>query len=94
MSRFKLGKVVQTRKVFVNSSEEDGVFAKEVEKAFVKFINADWGITSKEDKALNDEAILSDDERIVAKYPTCKGDIFIITEADRSATTILFCDEY
>ncbi len=94
MSRFKLGNVVQTRKVFINSSEEDSTFAKEVETAFKKYINADWGITCKEDKAMNDEAVSSGSDRILAKYPTCKGDIFIITEWDRSATTILFCDEY
>ena len=32
--------------------------------------------------------------RIFASYQTCKGDIWIITEADRSATTVLFPDEY
>lgn len=31
---------------------------------------------------------------VVIVYQTCKGDIWIITEADRSATTVLFPDEY
>ena len=42
---------------------------------------------------MNDEA-LEIGERIVAKYETCEGDIFIITEWDRSVTTILFTHEY
>lgn len=47
----------------------------------------------EEDKQMNDDA-LSTGNRIFAAYHTCKGKIYIITEWDRSATTILFADEY
>lgn len=43
-----------------------------------------------EDKKMNDSAVKNNDDRIVARY----NDIYIITEWDRSATTILFIDEY
>lgn len=53
----------------------------------------DWGNIGVDDWDLNNQALL-DGSRIFASYPTCKGDIWIITEADRSATTVLFPDEY
>lgn len=42
----------------------------------------------------SDAAVKNYNDRIVAKYKTSLGDIFIITECDRSYTTILFADEY
>ena len=54
----------------------------------------DWGDVSAEDKALNDQAIL-DGDRLLSAYRTTKGTkLWIITEADRSVTTILLPDEY
>lgn len=49
------------------------------------------------DKRANDDAVACGDARILASYkrpghPT--QNIWIITEADRSATTVLFPDEY
>jgi hypothetical protein len=58
----------------------------------------DWGDVSDEDKRLND-ADVSGGGRLLSCYklPGAKGDrarIWIITEADRSATTILCPEEY
>lgn len=61
---------------------------------------ADWGELDDEDKTANDRAAAGD-ERVLSCYaidpdqPT-SGDncVWIITEADRSATTILLPDEY
>ena len=88
----KLGQVVQTRRI-AEACEESEVFEKEIGKAFYRYVFCDWGDTCEEDKKLNDEAIEAG-ERIVAKYETSKGNVFIITEWDRSYTTILFADEY
>lgn len=46
------------------------------------------------DKELNDLAVKRGDDRIVAKYNNQHGDIYIITEWDRSVTTVLFTHEY
>ena len=47
-----------------------------------------------DDKQLNEEA-LSDGGRIHSTYKTLKGEsIWIITEADRSTTTLLLPDDY
>jgi len=54
----------------------------------------DWGEVCPEDGRLNDEAV-GDGGRILSAYRTAKGvRIWIITEADRSATTVLLPDEY
>ena len=62
----------------------------------------DWGLVSKDDAARNDAAV-KEDLRILSAYPLdpekpCEGfgsnTLWIITEADRSTTTVLLPDEY
>ena len=90
---FELGQTVQTRGIAA-ACEDNEAFTKEIYEAFNKFVLCNWGDTCPEDCALNDSAVKNNDDRIVAKYKTSKGNIFIITEWDRSYTTILFADEY
>ena len=90
---FDLGQTVMTRGV-ADLFNEDKAFKKFVKESFTKYCNADWGETCEEDKELNDQALKSGD-RILAVYKK-EGleTIWIITEWDRSATTILFPSEY
>ena len=53
----------------------------------------DWGEMDEEDKKANDEA-LEMGGRLFSAYESRLGKIWIITEWDRSATTVLFPDEY
>ena len=54
----------------------------------------DWGLLEDEDWALNDEA-LREGGRLFSAYGTSKGQrLWVITEADRSVTTILLPQEY
>ena len=56
--------------------------------------NGIWGEMDRHDKRAN-EAALRDGDRILSKYTTTKGiALYVITEADRSQTTILRTDEY
>lgn len=56
--------------------------------------SGDWGELDAEDKRAN-EAAIRDDERILSRYTTTQGvALYVITEHDRSQTTILRCDEY
>jgi hypothetical protein len=56
--------------------------------------DGDWGELDADDKRAN-EAALRDGERILSKYTTTQGiALYVITEADRSHTTILRSDEY
>ena len=73
--------------------QQNNQFRNEINEAISKFINKDWGITCIEDALLNDLALLTG-ERIVAVYLTSYGPVWIISEHDRHATTILFPSEY
>lgn len=53
----------------------------------------DWGDLSAADRQRNDDA-LDDDGRLLSYYKTVAGEVWIITEADRSATTVLLPEEY
>lgn len=89
---FQIGKTYMTR--LVNATvAEDRVFAQEIMMCLQRHSQCDWGDLSEADKQSNDEAIQTGD-RIFSAYETTQGRIWIITEADRSATTILFPDEY
>jgi len=90
---FNLGQTVQTRGI-AEACENNPGFTAEVYNAFYKYVSCDWGDTCEEDQAMNNEAVKNNDDRIVAKYETSKGNIFIITEWDRSYTTIMFANEY
>ena len=88
----KSKQIVVTRKVsdLMNSNEK---FSQEVENSMLRYLVNDWGDLCDEDKEYNDIA-LKEGERILASYQTSQGKIWIITEWDRSVTTILFPDEY
>ena len=90
MSKFPLGQIVATpgaMEAIENAGQEPGFFLS-------KHAQGDWGVIDKDDKQLNEDA-LSNGDRIHSAYRTLKGErIWIITEADRSTTTILLPDDY
>lgn len=53
----------------------------------------DWGDVDADDQRANDRAV-NGEERILSAYQLVSGRVWIITEADRSATTLLLPDEY
>jgi hypothetical protein len=53
----------------------------------------DWGEICDEDRELNDAA-LKDGSRLLSAYTVGKDKLWIITEADRSSTTLLLPSEY
>lgn len=92
MKVIKIGKLVATRGV-AYEMQNNSEFANFVQKSFYRHYLGDWGDICEEDKALNDEA-LECGERLFSAYENIDTKIWIITEGDRSATTILFPDEY
>lgn len=86
---FSLGQTV------ITSGAKAALPDADVNKAMGKYISGDWGLLCAEDKKMNDEAVISGEDRIVAKYRSSAGDDFyIITEWDRSVTTVLLVSEY
>ena len=92
MAGFKLGKLMMTRGVH-SKIKEDVDFAIGVLDAFERYQRCDWGDLSESDQAENEHA-LKEGERIFAVYNIGKEKVYIITEHDRSVTTILFPEEY
>lgn len=93
--KFEIGKLVSTRPVHERMDKDLG-FAVFIQESLNRYINCDWGNSSIEDALSNDEAVKNGEDRIFATYKQPKTDttIWIITEWDRSATTVLFPSDY
>ena len=85
--RFPYGRLVATRRVI---NELDGLT---ISRLLTRHLHCDWGDICDEDWKLNDHAV-KNGERLLSAYLVAGEKVFIITEWDRSVTTILFADEY
>lgn len=89
--KFRLGDVVAT--AGISNACKDSKFANGVRNALAKHCKGDWGVVSDSDKNLN-ELALDNGDRLLSAYMVEDQKVWIITEGDRSATTILFPSEY
>ncbi len=89
-AKFRLGQIAATPES-LEAMEESG----QTPAFFLeKHVSGDWGIVDEEDSAANNAA-LEDGSRLLSAYHTLKGrKIWIITESDRSVTTILLPENY
>ena len=66
----------------------------DIAAALRRHASCDWGEVDPDDRAANDDAVRSG-ERLLSVYLTASGTTFwVLTEADRSATTVLLPDDY
>jgi hypothetical protein len=86
-SRFPLGQLVVTR----NAAER--LTPAEIARGLDRHAAGDWGDLDPEDIAEN-ELSLRDGFRLLSAYGQGDRRFWIITEADRSATTVLLPDDY
>ncbi len=95
---FNTGQIVATRGVY-DLAFQNPDFAQFIQKSLNRHVKGDWGDVDAEDKETNDYA-LKEETRLLSAYNDDRfpkngiSTIWIITEADRSTTTILFPDEY
>ena len=88
--RFAPGRVVATPGA-LDALEEAGTAPSEL---LGRHLGGDWGKLSKED-ARENERSLKHGFRVLSNYPLwTEAKVWIITEADRSATTLLLPSEY
>jgi hypothetical protein len=87
--RFQVGKTFATAAV-VAWAERNKI---DLNKLLWRHHCGDWGDLDTEDKQANEDA-LEHGTRILSAYRMQNEKIYIITEADRSMTTILFAREY
>jgi len=68
--------------------------ASDVQRGLARHQRGDWGNVCEEDAALNDEAIRLG-TRVMSVYAAHEsGSFWVITEADRSVTSLLLPEEY
>jgi hypothetical protein len=90
MIRFPLGRVVATPGA-LRACEK----AEQAPEVFLdRHVHGDWGDVPEEDKQENERSI-EQGLRVLSAYTTSAGEqIWVLTEADRSATTLLLPEEY
>ena len=85
---FALGQIVITRRA------QNVLSSRDLNEALIRHLEGDWGQVCESDRQLNDSAI-QDGGRIMSEYCSGSGVRFwIITEYDRSVTTILLPSDY
>ena len=88
--RFELGEVVATVGA-VLALKEAGQDPREL---LIRHLNGDWGEVGQED-AQENEFSVDKHLRILSVYTLSTGvKLWVLTEADRSATTLLLAEEY
>lgn len=93
MKKFDVGQIIMTAGIMTRAATDAG-FLEFITDSFKRFIKGDWGNVSDDEKNDNDLAVKHGDDRIMAMYEKDNQPVYIITEWDRSVTTILFAEEY
>ena len=88
LAKFRLGHIVSTPNALNQLSQEDILIAIQRHQA------GDWGDVNEHDRQEN-ELSLKHGFRLLSVYHASNGIKFrLITEADRSATTVLLLEDY
>ncbi|MBQ8179900.1 MAG: hypothetical protein IJ026_05635 [Candidatus Methanomethylophilaceae archaeon] len=90
-----LGQVFVTHGV--NDLVNDGIVGQlQLIRLVHRHAMGDWGDLCEEDRLMNEEALDPEcPERVLSSYPIgCHDKVWIITEWDRSRTTLLLPEEY
>jgi len=86
---FSLGMIVATRGIVVHLDRH----AINAQGYLMRHVTGDWGDIPEEDAESNRDAVKYG-ARILSAYDMAGERVWIITEADRSSTTLLFPSEY
>jgi len=87
-AKFRLGRIV------LGNAAVDHLTEEEISTAIRRHQAGDWGHLREQDHVANDQALVRA-ERIISAYQTSQGVTFLlITEADRSVTSILLPEDY
>jgi hypothetical protein len=85
---FRLGRIVATPNALQSITQDDILTGIRRHQA------GDWGNLTDDDRAANDRALV-EGMRLLSAYNAANGTRFwIITEADRSVTTVLLPEDY
>ncbi len=85
--QFELGQCVVTDGIL------ETLTSSQVQDVLDRHVRGDWGEVGEEDARQNDWS-LKNGERLMSAYTVDGTKVWVITERDRSATTILLPSEY
>ena len=87
-SKFPLGKVVMTANAMRTLEHED------IHASLLRHAGCDWGEVCPEDREANESALWSGGRLISVYHGRNAVKFWIITEADRTVTTVLMPEDY
>jgi len=87
-NKLPLGKLAMEDDLLTWAWGNDGRMSQ-IEEALSRHASGDWGELSEQDKAFNDECLVTGGQ-ILSEYTIQDKKIWIVTSSDRSVTTILF----
>ena len=93
--QFEPGRLTATYGISA-AMEDDTAFQRFVAASLNRYQSCDWGELSTRDCEANNAAVANGENRIFAAYVSkeMQKKIWIITEADRSYTTVMLPQEY
>ena len=81
-------------RTFITRNAQSSLSAIDIHVALTRHSNGDWGIIDDEDRKANDRA-LENGDRLLSIFRSEAGNRFyVITEWDRSVTTVLLPEDY
>lgn len=87
--RFKLGRILATPAA-IEAVDRASISIVDL---LIRHLRGDWGDLSESDRQQNELALIAGG-RLLSSYPLAEARLWIVTEADRSSTTLLLPDEY
>lgn len=91
----KVGMLFPTGNLYITRGAQEVVSHQDIQSMMTRHLDGDWGLVGDEDWEANEQSLIHG-MRILSIYKTTKEEqrVWVITEADRSATTILLPEEY
>ena len=87
-AKFPFGRLVATPNALAQIPND------EILKALARHLQGDWGNLDSEDRGANDRALKNGGRLLSVYHSVQKTKFWIITEADRSVTTVLLPEDY
>jgi len=93
--RRKLNIPFEWGKIIITPAAEAAIPDADILTAFGRHVSGDWGEVSDNDWEINNDSVLHEVGLIHSVYKSCEGmNFWIITESDRSVTTVLLPSDY
>ena len=87
-TKFPLGRIVATQNAL------DSIHVDDIQEALERHSQGDWGDLDEHDLTANEEALVHGNRVLSAYRSRSEVGFWIITERDRSSTTVLLPSDY